>query len=60
MQKNVQKNKNSMILMAQMNKICPEMCAMKQKLLTNPGENVILCSENEQTVCLNKQRGAEL
>ena len=28
MQKNVQKNKNSMILMAQVNKIRPEMCAM--------------------------------
>ena len=28
MQKNVQKNKNSMILMAQVNKICLEMCAM--------------------------------
>lgn len=28
MQKNVQKNKNSMILMAKMNKICPEMCEM--------------------------------
>ena len=26
--KNVQKNKNSMILMAQVNKICPKMCAM--------------------------------